>query len=456
MKYLILSIFLLLITTGCSPKAPTKSVSSSEELYFKIKDIRTIPQNIDYFSNTLKLKLSNSRLKSIDSRYNDRFFSAWSLKKISSSLKDLKWPYRVYTKKKMFGSNRKRIFKDWFDTQNINANFKSLNKLSRYAIMVNNSNVRNFPTHAPIYKDHRLAGEGYPFDYNQNTSIKVNTPIFISHLSSDRAWAYTETPFSTGWISVKDIAYVDHNFIEKYKNNNYAVAIKDKFSVLDKNQNFLYYSKLGTIFSIIDENEQELIVYSVKKNIDSNAILESINISKNYISTKPIQLNSTNISNIATELLEETYGWGGKDFQRDCSSTTQDYFAPFGIWLPRNSSAQAKSGKYISFSGLSESEKEDLILKDGIPFLTLIHLSGHIMLYIGEYQNRAIVYHNVWGVKTIIDGKVGRHVIGKTVLTTLEPGIELKGSDIHKTLLHKVKGMVLLLPYEYARNYKQK
>ena len=48
--------------------------------------------------------------------------------------------------------------------------------------------------------DPSLAGEGFPFDYMQNSIIAANKPIFISHYSKDREWAYIFSSFTSGWI----------------------------------------------------------------------------------------------------------------------------------------------------------------------------------------------------------------------------------------------------------------
>jgi len=115
--------------------------------------------------------------------------------------------------------------------------------------------------------------------------------------------------------------------------------------------------------------------------------------------------------------------WGGIDGKRDCSAATRDVLAPFGLWLPRNSSAQAKSGIYISLEDLSGEEKEQAILKSGVPFGTLIWMPGHILLYIGQYKGHPVVFHDVWGMRTLEpDGREGRKVIGKAVITTLRVG----------------------------------
>jgi hypothetical protein len=65
---------------------------------------------------------------------------------------------------------------------------------------------------------------------------------------------------------------------------------------------------------------------------------------------------------------------------------------------------------------------------------------------IGQYRGRALILHNTWGLKTKTWlGKEGRHVIGKAVITTLQPGAEL--SDLARPmglLINKVTGMSVL------------
>ena len=91
-----------------------------------------------------------------------------------------------------------------------------------------------------MFLDPQKAGEGFPFDYNQNSSIKMNTPIFISHFSKDKAWVFVESNFATGWLNTKDIAYIDDVLINKFKSGTYFVATEDNFPIY-KNGIFLDY-----------------------------------------------------------------------------------------------------------------------------------------------------------------------------------------------------------------------
>jgi hypothetical protein len=162
---------------------------------------------------------------------------------------------------------------------------------------------------------------------------------------------------------------------------------------------------------------------------------------------KPLRFNAANTARIANEMIGEPYGWGGLYGHRDCSSMTRDFFAVFGIWLPRHSEDQVKEvGTYIDLSGLSPEEKEKTIIKKGVPYLSLLWRKGHVMLYIGAKDGRALIFHNIWGIRTKdIQGREGRKIIGQAVITTLQPGQELRDVDSASgSLLNNISAMNIL------------
>lgn len=448
MKIVSFLILTLVIFSGCSTKSiqikETKVIEFARE---EVKEIEFLPEDTFLYSKALSNKFfSSSFQKNMDERFNRLYFKPWEMTKIENKKSELLWPFYSYSKGKMYGENYLPLSQEWFEKQKDKANFDKLNSVKKRAITIVNSNLRNFPTNKPLFRDRNRAGEGFPFDYAQTSAIKANSPIFISHYSKDRAWAYVKSSFAFGWIDVRDIAFVDNSFIKKFQNNNYVVAIKEKFPVYNSVDNFKFFAKVGTIFPIIKELRGGYLVAIANKNLNGKALLTKTKVSKSFVAKKPIDFNEVNTALLAKEFLNEPYSWGGLLGNRDCSATTKDFFAPFGIWLPRNSSAQAKTsvGEYVSLKGLSPQKKEEQILKKAIPFLTIIYLKGHIMLYVGEHEGRVAVLHNAWGVKTIENGKEGRLLIGKTAITTLEPGKGIKGVDEKRTLLTKIRGMRIL------------
>ena len=141
---------------------------------------------------------------------------------------------------------------------------------------------------------------------------------------------------------------------------------------------------------------------------------------------------------------------GGLNGSRDCSATLRDLFAPFGIWLPRNSSEQARQGGgVINLKRLRPEIRKEQILSRGIPFLTLLWEPGHIMLYVGSVQDEILVFHNFWSVKARDrKGRVQQKVIvGQAAITTLHPGEELEGVTVRTSnRLHALWAMTLMVP----------
>ena len=381
MKHILSTFILLFILTlflGCS----------SKNLDTDIKDLKTYKQdakpyvkNIPYFDKDIQ--------NNLDKKFNKRYFKPWHMDKIETSYEDITWHFK-YSKQKVYGENHRLLSKTWFDKQISNSNFERLNTFLRKAITVKNSNLRVFPTISKIFYNPKKAGEGFPFDYNQNSGIKINTPILISHFSKDRAWVYVVAPFANGWLNVNDIAYVDEKIIDFFENDNYYISIKDNFPIYKKGI-FLEYIKLGTLFPL--KNNKAITVGRLANN---HGYIRLVNIENIYISKKPINFSKDNISNIINELISEPYGWGELLNHRDCSALTKDYFAPFGVFLNRNSFGQTFNGKYYDIKNLNNTKKKEFILNNAIPFLTLAYLKGHIMLYIGQKEGEPLFFHNVW------------------------------------------------------------
>jgi len=90
---------------------------------------------------------------------------------------------------------------------------------------------------------------------------------------------------------------------------------------------------------------------------------------------------------------------------------------------------------------MSDEEKIVTIKKYGVPFETLLYKQGHIVLYIGVFDGKIIIFQNVWGIKTIKDGIEGRFIIGKTIFSTLQTGSNLNTFDTNASLLKNLKSM---------------
>lgn len=405
-----------------------------------INDLQTLSQ--DAFDYDISIETSqNTNTQNNLTRFKERFFGPWNQKQLSITQEKAAWG-DMYKEQKVYGMNHQRLSKEWFEKLNTNANWEQYNQLKADAVVIKNSNLRVFPTTLPIFYNPKKAGEGFPFDYNQNSGIKLNTPILISHYSYDKQWAFVESGFAFGWIKTSDIALVDERIKTTYVQSTLYVAIKDDFPIY-KNGVFIENIKLGTVFP--KSRQGNFFVFNHYHNQDG--YIQTIQNPKEKLHKLPLAFNKEAIQNVVNELIKEPYGWGEAFAKRDCSALTKDFFALFGIYLNRNSKQQTKNGEYLSLKELSNKEKKEKIKALGKPFSTLIYLPGHIMIYAGVKENEPLVFHNFWGIKTEnFFNEKGRFVIGQAAITTLEPGKELPNYAPQSNILSKIEGIVLLNP----------
>ncbi len=406
-----------ILTTGYKPKTLLDKMPSNH-----VADTRNIKQNTTLLSKQVK-PMSRWEQNRYDRAYNRKFFRPWFRKRLNLSWKQKRWQF-VFARQKIYTRYGKRISRKWFNYQRRNSNFKDYESVLKHAITIRHTDLKIYPTKQDFYYNPKRVGEGFPFDYNQNSSLNINTPLIVSHYSKDRKWAYVRCAYAYGWLPVKDIALVSKYFKKQFMNNNYAVTIRDNLFIKDKN--FKSIVKLGTIFPIDPKTKKYMIATRTKSGY---AKIKLLNVKQKWIiAKKPIAFNSTNVALISNQLIGERYGWGGKMSARDCSGLTRDFFAPFGIFLRRNSQEQRYDGKrVISIRWMSNKRKKRTILKKAKPFRSLLYVKGHIALYVGKRNGEPLILHNYWGAR-LNSGK--KRIFGRAILTTTQIGKERR--DIKK------------------------
>ncbi|MEM7448574.1 MAG: NlpC/P60 family protein [Myxococcota bacterium] len=90
----------------------------------------------------------------------------------------------------------------------------------------------------------------------------------------------------------------------------------------------------------------------------------------------------------AFSMLGRPYGWGGQDGGVDCSRFVLEIFERFGLELPRVSAMQARAGSYSIDVSAIDSDREKMVFLDAAARrgIVLLHLPGHIMLYLGRTE----------------------------------------------------------------------
>ena len=252
-----------------------------------------------------------------------------------------------------------------------------------------------------------------------------------------------ESSFASGWLPVESFVLVNAKERTEFLSATKIAIVKDNVPLYNAQQRFITYAKVGAILPIISEDDDFFHAYMYTRDATFNAQKLELYIPKNFAQHVPIDFSKESISKIGDQLLGEKYGWGGYLDNRDCSAMTRDFLSPFGIWIPRNSAAQKSFGEYVSLKDLTPKEKEAMILKNGIAFLSLIYLKGHIMLYAGEFEGKALVMQNIWGVRTMEDGKEGRNVIGKAIISDLYVGANQENVPEKGLLINRVEGIMV-------------
>ncbi len=401
-----------------------------------VADMKRIPQDPAFYAKQIK-PFSKSHQKNLDEKYNKKYFKPWDLSSISIPKKDFGWETRFVRRKPIYRSNGKVIPSSVYEKWIQNANMNALNSKKYKAITIRRTNVRALPTSNTFYRDPKRTGEGFPFDYNQNSAHHINIPLFVSHFSKDKLWTFVRGSYAFGWVKTKDIALVSKDFIKKFRNGSYAMTIKDNMRLYNEEDESISFVKLGSLFPIAKDKKHYLVA---KRNKKGHAQIQKVSAENpSTIAKKPLAFNAKNVAMLAKEFYGEPYGWGGRNECRDCSATTRDFLGVFGIFLRRNSSKQAKDGTSTYIKGLKKSAKKKKIIQEAEPFRSLLYVPGHIVLYLGQYKGEPVIMHTYWGIRKNDGSKL---ITGRTIITTTEPGKERSDIKERSKLINTLKTIV--------------
>jgi len=403
----------------------------------KVADMKKIPQDPAYYAKQVK-PMSRSHQAKLDREFNNKYFKPWTLSRLDIPKKDFGWETRFVSKGKIYRENRKVIpsyvYKKWIR----NAQMYKKDSKRYKAITIRRTNVKALPTSAAFYRDPRKVGEGFPFDYNQNSALHINVPLYISHYSKDRRWAYVRASYAFGWVKISDITLVNSDFIKKFKTGSYAMTIKDNLRLYNEKNKPLSIVKLGALFPVSKDGKSYL---TAKKSSLGHAMIHKVHAeTPKIIARKPLPFTPRNVAMLAKEFYGEPYGWGGGYECRDCSATTRDFLGPFGIFLRRNSGKQARDGTSVTYiKGIPKRAKKKKIIQKAEPFRSLLHVPGHIVLYLGQYKGEPVIMHTYWGIRKKNGSKL---VTARTIITTTEPGKERRDIKESSKLINTLKNII--------------
>lgn len=413
--------------------------SEPEKLPDEIEDVQRIPQDVRIFADSITTPLSPDEQALAVQQFRERFFSPWTAPEPLYSLSEAIQGMKDIAQKVWYGENRLKVAPQRIKAVQAHADLDRLPSMNKPGIAIAPTFMRGLPNLKPMYE----TADDFPFDQLQYTEVKPNEPLRILHESDTGAWVFVETAYGLGWVKADTVRIADESLQQRLTTAELVVIARDFAVIRDKQGKALPQPKIGTLYPIVKEEPEHWLINVAIAGEGELAALKTARIAKKDADRFPLPFSAATITHVGNELLKTPYGWGELFRDRDCSATTRDFFIPFGIWLPRNSRQQINSGQPLSLENLSKADKEKLLREQGVPFRTLVHRKGHIMLYVGLMNGKPVILHNTWAIRfKTKSGTEQKFYIGRTVLTTLEAGDEFPLS--RGTLLDHVDGMLRL------------
>ena len=437
------------------------------------------PAKIDPFisqdARDLRIKYGY-HIKLDENRFLERLFRVWDDKQIPKS-KDAMWALKYF--KTGFDENGKARSSKWFRAVRDNANAKAYASINQPAITIAPSLARNLPTNDVLYPSKKSASE-QNFDNLQESVLASFAPVTIMHFSKDGKWAFVRTDAFYTFVESKNLMILNEQEQKNYKDFSFGVFIKEDVNIsssiaisrvnkadlmlakLEKTSkstkntktsnkktkqakqeqiskptiansfNANIQARIGGIFPYTSEDAHN---FYFKGKIGGSELSFSV---PKAVGSHFLVVNDKNLKMLANEFMNQGYGWGGQWFLRDCSLFTKDFYAVFGMWLPRNSQAQGKIGTHINLKGLNNKEKQIVLNTKALGLTSLLIMPGHVMIYAGD--NEAV--HNFWGIRT---AQNGRSVAARTAITDLELGRGYDDISDKSLLLSRLNSATIII-----------
>ncbi len=351
--------------------------------------IETIPANAEKFINLLdqnNIILDKEEIKKYNEEIKKKADNMYDLTKITSLSKEEIQNYiNSYTLPKLPQYNGEVTLttentREILNNRNLE-NIKNLEQIQK-GIIVKRANLRSFPTDIGFYNQKNIQD----FDNIQETELCVNTPVLISHTSSDNEWNFVISPIYAGWVREENIALATNEDYETFINNNkFGIVTEPNLeiegTILDMGVKLPY-------INVTEEGYQFLLP---QKNENGYVEAKTITLDRSKAHIDYLDYTNKNLYIQAIKYEDVNYSWGGKNKGVDCSSYILNIYKCFGFEFPRNTSSQNKSvGKIINLENKNINEKFEIISNN---FPSLLYQNGHVMLYLGKIDNEYYIIH---------------------------------------------------------------
>ncbi|MDR2067217.1 MAG: C40 family peptidase [Endomicrobium sp.] len=271
------------------------------------------------------------------------------------------------------------------------------------------------------------------------------SPLAVLYSTKDNKWYYVISEISEGWIQAEQITFASKEAIFNFLNDKNIAVVTSRFADLYKDSALtVFYDniKMGTIL-YISKVKGNIIEIKIPTLNGENSSNEKLDFEHYYVKKSDVFLGflpytQRNVIVQAFKQIDAPYDLGDNYGYTDCSGFIKQVFSCFGIKLPRNSRQQINIKDAIDLNGDS-TLKAKTIISDGVGGITLLYFPGHIMLYLGYFDNNPYVIHSIRGYS----GKNNKiHILNKVAVTDLTLGYKSKNrSLLDRTTLMNVVGL---------------
>lgn len=405
-------VFVLLVFSGCSNENQEKKPK-------EIADLKMSQNALDYLPKTSASPLGSEEMQKLKENYLKKFFAPFLGLTPNPNIAEVFWIKSSLEKNLGYGENLKPISPKM--TQKIlqDMQISFYPSVSQMAIVIKDCDVRAVPSVHPRFSK----PNGFPFDRWQNSMIFYGTPVLITHYDVSKRYAHIQTEFIYGWVDVSYLAFVSPKQAQTLSSlKNFAIPKNDESIIKDWRGDYVTQARIGKLFALADKDK----IFIYKRQSNGKLRIEKTALNPSEFDTFPQAFSQKKVAEYINAMMGRQYGWGGLYEERDCSAFIRDIFSNFGLYLPRNSYAQANFGKsQIDLSKFDFEKKERILLKKTTPFAGLLYLKGHTMLYLGvNNKKQAIVAHSAWSVLAGNPESREEYRLGGVVITTLKPANE--------------------------------
>jgi len=280
------------------------------------------------------------------------------------------------------------------------------------------------------------------FDELQNSSLDIATPVAVLRQSVDGKWFYILSPLSDGWVKAENVALCGRQQLKDFlSSRSFSVVISAKAGIFLDERLTDYYDclRMGSRIKAQDDLSEKIARVSIPARdssggfIEKTAYMKKEDLNPGYLSYTP-----RNMIDQAFKQLNSPYGWGGVNAEQDCSQFIKEVFACAGIYLPRNSSSQARIGALAAEFDNNKSSREKMdALGKAAGGITILGLKGHIMLFLGMVDAKPYAIHSLWAYRQRSGGRDTVRLVNRVAVT----GLDLGEGSFKGSLLRRIKSV---------------